>query len=196
MAENEKLDLGYPRSGRWRKLRESIRMGSSASEVAEETVRCLAQTLKNLRRLFEEKNRVPLKQVLLAATGEDGDFDEIMRKARFGRDYLQLFQLQCDQGLDQHAVVENVLSLTVERFMGKIGQEIIGEERFPDARSFREFVLSVRDEMIDGMLALENQLVERPDGPIRMPGRTDIQEERHQFDLLNMSVGVQGGPHS
>ena len=121
--------------------------------------------------------------------------DEIMGKARFGRDYLQLFQLQCGQGLDQRTVVENVLSLIVEKFMGKIGQEIIGESRFPDARSIREFGLSVRDEMIDGMLALENQIVNHPDEHVRMPSRTETQKEQHQSELLNMSIGVQEGSH-
>ena len=193
MAENEKLDLGYHRSGRWRKWRKSIRAGKSAEVVAEEGVRCLTLTFKGLQKLFEEENGIPMKQVLLAATGEDGSFDTIMRQARFGRDYLQLFQSQSDQGLDERAVVENVLSLTVERFLGKIGQEIIGENTFADARSFREFGLSVKDEMIDGMLALGNQLVSRPDEQVRMPSRSLGQKEQHQAELLNMSIGVQDG---
>ena len=91
MAEDETLDLGHYRSGRWQKLRDSIRAGKSANEVADEGGRCLTQTFKNLQKLFEENNGIPLKQVLIAAKGEDGSFDEIMRQARFGRDYLQFF---------------------------------------------------------------------------------------------------------
>ena len=68
MAENEKLDLGYRSSGRWRKLRDSIRAGKSAGEVGEEANRCLAQAFKILQKLFEDNNRIPLKQVLMAAS--------------------------------------------------------------------------------------------------------------------------------
>ena len=191
MAENENLDLGY-RSGRWKKLRDSIRAGKSATEVADEGVRCLTQTFKNLLKLFEEENGVPLKQVLIAATEEDGSFDEIMRQARFGRDYLQLFELQCGQRLDERTIVENVLTLTIHGFMDQIGQELIDGERFPDAKSVREFGLSVKDAMIDGMQKLGKQLVESPDAPVRMPSRTTAQKEQHQDDLLNMYIGVQG----
>ena len=49
MAENETLDLGQYRSSRWQKLRESIRAGKSAIEVADEGSRCLTQTFKNLQ---------------------------------------------------------------------------------------------------------------------------------------------------
>jgi hypothetical protein len=76
MAENEKLDLGFSCSSRWRKLRDSIRNEKSAAEVADEGVRCLARTFKNLQKLFEENNGVPLKEVLMAATGQDGNFDD------------------------------------------------------------------------------------------------------------------------
>jgi hypothetical protein len=47
MAENEKFDLGDYRSGRWQKWRDSIRAGKSAGELAEESIRCLAQTGMN-----------------------------------------------------------------------------------------------------------------------------------------------------
>jgi hypothetical protein len=63
MAENEKLDLAYRQSGRWRRWRDSIRNVKPVSAVAEEGVRCLAQTIKRLQNLFEESNRVPMKQV-------------------------------------------------------------------------------------------------------------------------------------
>ena len=188
MAENEQLDLGYYRSGRWQKLRDSIRAGKTVDGVAEEANRCLAQTFKNLQKLFEHENRVPLKQVLAAATGEDGDFEEIMRQSRYGRDYLQLLESQSGQGLDARTIVENVRSLTFDRFMDRIGLEIIGEDRFPDAKSFRRFRLSVNEEMIDGMQALAKQLADRPDTPVRMPARTDEQKQQHQIDLLGMSV--------
>ena len=137
MAENEDLDLAYARSGRWRKWRDSIRSGKPVVEVADEGVRCVAQTFKNLQKLFEESNRLPMKQVLMAARGEDGTFDEIMRHARLGRDYLQLFELQCGQWLDERTIVENVMTLTVDRVMDQIGHELVGGERFPDAKSYR-----------------------------------------------------------
>jgi hypothetical protein len=193
MAENETLDLGHYRSGRWRKLRDSIRAGKSAIEVADEGSRCLTQTFKNLQKLFEEDNGIPLKRVLMVATGEDGSFDEIMRQAHFGRDYLQFFESQCGQKLDQRTIVENVLTLTFDRFMDQIGLELIGGERFPDAKAFREFGLSVKDAMIDGMQKLGKQLAELPDAQVRMPSRTTAQKEQHQVDLLNMSIGVQEG---
>ncbi|MCH7725215.1 MAG: hypothetical protein IH991_01850 [Planctomycetes bacterium] len=193
MAENEKLDLGYHSSGRWRKLRDSIRAGKSAGEVAEEANRCLAQAFKILQKLFEENNRIPLKQVLMAATGEDGSFDEIMRQSRLGRDYLQLFESQSGQGLDERTIVENVMSLTVDRFMDQIGQEIIGEDRFPDAQSFREFGIAVKDEMIDEMQALGKQIANRPDTQVRLPSRSTAQKDQHQIDLLGMSIGVDEG---
>ena len=192
MAENETLDLGHYRSRRWQKLRDSIQAGKSANEVADEGGRCLTQTFKNLQKLFEENNGIPLKQVLVAATGEDGSFDEIMRQACFGRDYLQFFELQCGQRLDERTIVENVLTLTIDRFMDQIGQKLIGCERFPDARSFREFGLSVKEAMIDGIQVLGKQLAELPDAQVRMPSRTTAQKEQHQDDLLIMSVGVQG----
>ena len=191
MAENEKLDLGHHRSGRWRKLRDLIRAGKSVGQVAEEANRCLAQTFKNLQKLFENNNGIPLKQVLMAASREDGSFDDIIRQARSGRDYLQLFALQSGQGFDERSIVENVVSLTLDRFFDLIGREIIGEDRFPDAKSFREFGLSVKDEMIDGMQALEKQLADRPDTQVRMPSRTEAQKEQHQIDMLEMSIGVQ-----
>lgn len=196
MAENEKLDLGYYRSGRWQKWRDSIRAGKSAGELAEEAIRCLAQTFKNLQKLFEEDNGIPLKQVLLAATGKDGTFDEIMGQARFGRDYLQLFESQSGQNLDGRTIAGNVMSLTVDRFMDQIGQELIGTNQFPDARSFREFCLSVKDEMIDGMQGLERQLVELPEVPVRMPSRTVAEKEQHQMDMLSMSIGANEGNQS
>lgn len=196
MAENEKLDLAYDRSGRWRKWRDSIRNGKSVSAIAEEGVRYLAQTFKRLQNLFEEENRVPMKQVLMAAAGEDGSFDEIMRKSRLGRDYLQLFESQCGQNLDQRSIVENVMTLTVHRFLDRIGQEVIGEDRFPNARIFREFGFSVKDEMIDGIQSLSRQLVDAPDSPVRQPSRSETQKAKDQVDLLSMSIGVRGGNQS
>jgi len=56
MAENEKLDLGYCNSGRWRKWRDSFRAGRSTKELAEEGYRALVRTWKNLQRLFENDN--------------------------------------------------------------------------------------------------------------------------------------------
>ncbi len=193
MAENEKLDLAYYRSGRWQKWRDSIANGKSSAAVAEEGVRCIAQTVKNLQTLSEEGNEVPIKQVLMAATGEDGSFDEIMRKARFGRDYLQLFASQSGQQLDERTIVENVMTLTADKFLDQIGQDVIGTNCFPDAKTFREFELSVKDQMIDDIQALSRQLVEAPDSPLRMPNRSAAQKEQHQVDLLNMSIGVQEG---
>ena len=167
MAENETLDLGDIRSGRWRKLRDSIRTGKSATDIADEGARCLTQMFKNLQKEFEEKNGIPLKQVFMAATGEDGSFDEIMRQARFGRDYLEFFAQQCSQDFDERTIVDNVLTLTIDRFMEQIGQDVIGGERFPDAKSFREFGLAVKGAMIDDMQALGKQLTESPDARVK-----------------------------
>ena len=192
MAENETLDLGYYRSGRWQMLRDSIRAGKSVIEVADEGIRCLTQTFKNLQKLSEENNGIPLKQVLMAATGEDGSFDEIMRQVRLGRDYLQLFELQCGQKLDERTIADNVLALTFDRLIGQIGQKLIGGERFPDAKSFREFGLSVNDAMIDGVQVLGKQLADLPDTQVKIPSRTIGQKEQHQDDLLSKSIGVPG----
>lgn len=193
MAENEKLDLAYPRSGRWRKWRESILSGQSLAEVANEGVRCLVQTFNRLQPLFSDENRIPLKQVLLAATGEDGCFDEIMRQAKLGRDYLQLFEFQSGQQLDGRTIVENVMTLTIDRVMDQIRHELIGGQRFPDAKSFREFRLSLGERMVDSIQVLAKQLADSPDMNLRMPSRTAEQKDQHQVELLNMSIGAQPG---
>jgi hypothetical protein len=169
MAENEMLDMGHARNGRWQKWRDSIIGQGSVSEIANEGVRCLARTFKNLQQLFENENGVPLREVLNAATGDDGNFDDIMRRSRYGRDYLQMFACPLNHGLDDRTVVENVLSFTVDRFLDQIREDAVGVT-FDDAKTFREFGLKVKDRMIDGIQNLSAQLADAPDRSLRMPG--------------------------
>lgn len=190
MAENETLDIGHARSGRWRKWRDAIIRQDAVSEIASEGVLCLARTFKNLQQLFENENRVPLKEVLNAATGTDGDFDEILRRSRYGRDYLQMFASPLNQGLDDRSVLENVLVLTTDRFLDQIRQDAVGSS-FDNARSFREFALAVKDQMIDGIQKLSTQLADAPDRALRMPAQSQAEKEHNQDALLRLSVGVQ-----
>jgi hypothetical protein len=192
VAENETLDLGHARNGRWRKWRDSIMSKGSIKEIANEGVRCLARTFKNLQQIFENKNGVPLKEVLNAATGSDGDFDHIMRRSRFGRDYLQMFESQSNQGLDDRTILENILTLTTDRFLSQIHQDAVGTA-FDDARAFREFVSGVNEQMIDGIQRLAAQMADAPDCPLRMPEQSQEQKDQHQDALLGMSIAAPTG---
>lgn len=192
MAENETLDIGHARSGRWRKWRDSILSQGSADEIATEGVRCLVRTFKNLQQIFETENRVPLKEILDAATDPDGDFSDIIRRSRHGRDYLQMFESQSGQGLDDRSILENVLSLTTDRFLDQIRDDPSGT-RFANAGAFREFASAVKERMIDGIQRLAGQMADAPDRPLRMPSQSQEQKDRHQAALLGMSIGAQLG---
>lgn len=190
MAENESLDIGHARSGRWRKWRDSILSHGSVDEIASEGVRCLARTFKNLQQLFENKNRVPLKEILHAASDPDGDFSDIVRRSRYGRDYLQMFESQCNQHLDDRSILENVLTLTTERFFDQVREDPNGNG-FSNAGAYREFVSAVKEQMIDGIQRLASQMADAPDRPLRMPSQSQEQKDRHQDALLGMSIGAQ-----
>jgi len=192
VAENETLDIGHARSGRWRKWRNSILSQGAVDEIATEGVRCLARTFKNLQQIFENENHVPLKEILHAATDPDGDFSDIIRRSRYGRDYLQMFESQSNQGLDDRSILENVLSLTTDRFLDQIREDPNGT-RFPNAGAFREFASAVKEQMIDGIQRLAGQMADAPDRPLRMPPQSQEQKDRHQAALLGMSIGAQLG---
>ena len=109
MAENETLDIGHARSGRWRKWRDLILSQGSVDEIAAEGVRCLAQTFKKLQQILAHDNDLPLKEILRVAADPDGDFSAIIRRSRYGRDYLEVFESQSSQALDDRSILENVL---------------------------------------------------------------------------------------
>ena len=51
MAENETLDLGHVRNGRWQKWRDAFMAQSpSVTTIANEGIRCLAKTIQNIQR--------------------------------------------------------------------------------------------------------------------------------------------------
>ena len=170
--------------------RNSILSQGAVDEIATEGVRCLARTFKNLQQIFENENHVPLKEILHAATDPDWDFSDIIRRSRYGRDYLQMFESQSNQGLDDRSILENVLSLTTDRFLDQIREDPNGT-RFPNAGAFREFASAVKEQMIDGIQRLAGQMADAPDRPLRMPPQSPEQKNRHQDLLLVMSIGAQ-----
>lgn len=192
MAENESLDLGHARSGRWRKWAESFRQRRSTPVLAKEGLRSLTKTISNVQKLMENENKVPIKELLVAAEGEDGSMEEVVKRSRCARDYAQLIASQADQGLDRRTIAENMLSLTTDRFLSQIGHDLI-DNGFEDAKSFREFALSVKEEMLGGIASMASRIVEEPDLPLRMPRQTSSEKDKQQADLLAMSIGLDGG---
>lgn len=191
MAENEKLDVGYRNSGRWRKLASAIDAGKSVTEVGKESVRCVTQTLNRLRKLFEQ-NGVPLENVIKAASADldDKEKEEIFGCGHYGRDYLQLLESQTGQGLDEQTIVENFCILIIDRFLSQIGQDVIGTDRYPDASIYREFGIRVKESMLGDLQKLAKRLVANPETPLRCPPRSASQKAEMQDDLLKMSIGI------
>lgn len=128
-----------------------------------------------------------MKEIIQAATDPDGDFSAIIRRSRYGRDYLEMFESQSSQGLDDRSILENVLVLTTDRFLDQIREDSNGT-RFSNAGAYREFASAVKERMIDGIQRLASQMSNELG--LHLQSQLLSDEERHQLSLLRMSIGM------
>ena len=184
MAENETLDLGSRYSRRWQQWRAEFASEKSVSDLTQSAFEKLVRTIRNLQRLFSEENNAPLSAVLDAVTGVRGDIAEIVRNAKFGRDYLQLFQQQANQALDRQEVLARVLHLTFERFADQAVLKYV-----PDGNSNLLALLpGVKEELYDRIEPLTERLAREPDVRPKQPRKTASQRADHEIEQLSKTV--------
>ncbi len=186
MAENERLDLDYPNSRRWRRLWELIEEGSAEEQIAQQAVRCLYKTYQ---RLFEY---LPFAELLSAATGEGDRIHNVVRRCDRGRDYAQLFELAAEKGADKATIAERVAEATLDRFLEQIGLRVVGSERWPDFRAFLAFRERLADLVRTDVSRFAQRLAANPSrAPTmrRMPSKGKAIRHR---DMLGMSLSAKG----
>ena len=184
MAENETLDLESRYSRRWQQWGREWASGKSVSELADSAMSKLVRTFRNLQKYFAEENGVPLSAVLDAVVGDGGDIATIVRKAKYGRPYLQLFQQQANQALSLQEILARVLSLTVERFADQAEMKYV-----PDVDANLSVTLQgVKEELVDRIEALSERLARDPDTRLNQPKKTASQRESDEIDQLSMTV--------
>jgi hypothetical protein len=183
MAENETLDLFYRSSGRWRNVWRLLASGTEVERVAEELVRNLYRTFKNL--IKEEL--IQLEALCDAATGRRDDLELLERQAK-AAEYAQLFSRNAYQQLSRVQVVENVLLQTIDRFVDQIEHELIGKDRYPDIPSFAYTRDRIANIVAPHVSVLAETLARSPNQPPRMPPLTIERRRQQSAELLNMSV--------
>lgn len=186
MAENETLDLENRYSRRWQQWGKEVASGKSVGELAESAMSKLIRTFRNLQRFFAEGNGVPLSAVLDAVVGDRGDIATIIRNATYGGEYLQLFQMQANQGLSREEILARVLFLTVERFADQAEIKYV-----PDGNANLSVTLQgVKEELVDSIEALAARLACDPDVRLNQPKKSTSQQESEEIDQLSMNVAA------
>lgn len=186
MAENETLDLGSRYSHRWQQWGKEVASGKSVSELAESAMSNLIRTFRNHQRFFAQENGVPLSAVLDAVVGDGGDIATIVRNATYGGEYLQLFQMQVNQGLSREEILARVLSLTVERFADQVEIKYV-----PDGNAnFSVTLQGVKEELVDPIEELAARLACDPDVRLNQPRKSASQRESKEIEQLSMNIAA------
>lgn len=189
MAENETLDLWSRHSRRWQQLLRMIENDKPVDDLADETVRCLYKTFKNLVELL------PWDE-LLEATGVGPDqVRKVLRRCRKARDYAELVAQQAAidprpaQSIIQRAeIIEGVARATVEKFFHQIQMKVVGAANWPDIARFhilRGEIMALIQERVAG---LARQVADHPNEKPRMPRRSAKQKAQDHSDLLRLSL--------
>jgi len=183
MAENESLDLYYKNSGRWRGAMRMMADGLPADRVAEELLRNLYRTMKNLI-----KNQLLSVEALYdAATGRRDDLELVVRQAE-STEYARLFAANAFQGLGPVEIVENVLRDTTDRFLDQMGVQLVGGERFAHFAAFRRERDEITYLMNDGVRQLAHTIAQSPRVPPRMPALSVQRRRQAATELMTMSL--------
>ena len=185
MAENETLDLwdGH-NSRRWRHLLAKIERNEFVEEIADEGVRCLYRTFKNLAAL-----RVPWEELLGAAErGDHQAIRDLVRRCPKARDYLQLFQHYATIHSDRTLLVERVACAVVETILDQIEMKLVGERQQVDMASFRARRAEIITRMQPGIARLAKRIVATPTKAPRMPAKSPTRREQEHRELLELSL--------
>ncbi len=189
MAENETLDLWDRHSGRWRQMLKKIGNREPAEDIADEVVRCLHTTFKNLVELL------PLEQLIDAANRDDHTVHDVVRECRKGREYAELFDQLAAIHSDPAALIEGVARAAVDRFLDQIEMKVVGNGHWPDMARFRVMREDTMARIQEAVARLARQVAENPNEKPRMPARSAEQKEKDQRDLLNLSLQPRSGTH-
>ncbi|HUU85713.1 MAG TPA: hypothetical protein VM243_19620 [Phycisphaerae bacterium] len=188
MAENETLDLWDRYSRRWQRLLESVESSEPAESIADEGVRCLYRTFKNLVELL------PLEELLQAADrGDRAAVDDLVRRCSKARDYAELIGLEAAVTNVSARLLEGVARGAVDRFLDQIAMKVVGDGHWPDLARFRMLREQVQNLMRPGIARLAGQVAAHPNEKPRMPAKTAERHEREQRDLLGMSLAARSG---
>lgn len=189
MAENETLDLWDRHSGRWRHLLKRVERDEPADQIADDAVRCLYKTFKNLVELL------PLGKLFDAAKLGPDKVREVVRRCRKEGGYAELFAQQAAIHTDPVQIIEGVARATVDRFLDQIELKVVGDGHWPDMARFRIMRENVVMLMRDDLARLARKVADRPNEKPRMPARSADQKEKDQRDLLNLSLQRLSGTH-
>ncbi len=188
MAENETLDLWDRYSGRWKRLLGLVERSEPTDTIADEAVRCLYRTFKNLVELL------PLKEMLQAASrGDRAAVDDVVRRCRKARDYAELIAQEAAVTNMPARLLEGVARGAVDEFLDQIGMKVLGDDHWPDLARFRVLRENVERLMRVDITRLARQVAAHPNEKPRMPAKSAEQHEQEQRDLLGMSLAAHSG---
>lgn len=192
MAENETLDLGDRRNGRWRHLRDGVLSGASADETAELAARCVKGVMKRILRYDPIRGgpEYPLSDLLNAMESGPSAVNQVLDRCD-GHQYAHLLAEESGEG-GAEAVLSRHFERVVGNFMDQIGLHAT-PERFSSFREFQEFRRQVEVQVRPQLQELAKQVAANPNKPPRSAPRSKAEKEQASVTILRESLLPRGG---
>lgn len=183
MAENEYLSLRSSR--RWRPVFKSVCEGGQVEEIAEQTKRCVRDTLRKVLKL------IPFKELLDAACNNPEALPGIIKTCKKGRDYARLFEQVAEKGASRETIIGRFQNAICESFFEQIRQRAVLTNASRESPStLRGRLKQARDILQKDFQHIAANLSKNPDARICLPrGKKKTRGERAKEVLSHSLFG-------
>ena len=187
MAENESLDLGSPRAGRWFAVLNSARKGDSCHKVGRIVAEKLSKTIRIAIQQFEEYGVTTDDFLDNRASPET--LSQLVRQTK-GHLYAKLLMSVIDSNPNVpgteclHQWLWGVIDTVFDQIRHRLG----GSELFPSCHDATTFLDRVRGEIPDDVELMAANLGINPHWKPSVPRRSGASKIDTTAELLSMSL--------